>query len=80
MGDFNQETLDWVNLTTHAKGEEFLYLIQDLFLTQHMSEPTRGDIILDLVLMTEEAMVDEVHTGKPNSGQQPLHTKMEYNL
>ena len=33
-----------------GEDQQFLLLIQDSFLTQHVLEPTRGENVLDLVL------------------------------
>ena len=44
MGDFNHGYIQWKSLES-AEGEdqEFLFLIQDSFLTQHVQEPNRGE-------------------------------------
>ena len=43
MGDFNHRHTQWKSLeSTGGEDQQFLLLIQDSFLTQHMLEPTRG--------------------------------------
>ena len=38
----------------------FLLLAQDCFLTQHVLEPTRGGNVLDLILSSQNELVDNV--------------------
>ena len=50
MGDFNHGHIKWKSLeTTVGEDQQFLFLIQESFLTQHVLEPTRGENILDIV-------------------------------
>ena len=41
MGDFNYGEINWKKLNATAKVSEFLEMVQDCFLTQHVMEPTR---------------------------------------
>ncbi|KAK2153776.1 hypothetical protein NP493_2263g00000 [Ridgeia piscesae] len=50
MGDFNQE---------------FLNLVQDSFLSQHVLEATRGENVLDIVLSSQKEFVDNVKICEP---------------
>ena len=44
MGDFYHGHIQWKSLeSTGGEDQQFLFLIQDSFLTQHVLEPTRGD-------------------------------------
>ena len=43
-----------------CKDKQFLFLIQDSFLTQHAIEPTRGENVLDVVLSSQNELVDNV--------------------
>ena len=62
-GDFNYPEIDWQNESSNENSghcSSFLNTIQDCFLHQHVTEPTRyGEepSLLDLVLSNEEAMV-----------------------
>ena len=64
-GDFNYRDIDWENESSNGNNEHcssFLNTIQDCFLQQHVTEPTRyrhGEepSLLDLVLSNEEGMV-----------------------
>ena len=47
MGDFNHGHIQWKSLASSGdEDQQFIFLIQDNFLTQHMLEPTRGDHVL----------------------------------
>ena len=55
MGDFNHGHIKWKSLeSTGGEDQQFLFLIQNSFLTQHMPEPTRGDNVLDKVLSSQK--------------------------
>ena len=44
MGDFNNGHIQWKSLvSTGGEDQQYLFLIQDSFLTQHVLVPTRGD-------------------------------------
>ena len=43
MGDFSHGHIQWKSLeSTGGEDQQFLFLIRDSFLTQHVLEPTRG--------------------------------------
>ena len=43
MGEFNHGHIQWASLqSTGREDQEFLNLVQDSFLSQHVSGPTRG--------------------------------------
>ena len=51
MGHFSHGHIQWMFLeSTLGEKQQFLYLIQDSFHTQHMLEPTMGDNLFDIVL------------------------------
>ena len=61
MGDFNHGHIQWKSLeSTGGEDQQFLFLIQDSFLTQHVLEPTRGENALDIVLSSQRELVDNV--------------------
>ena len=61
MGDFNHGQIQWESLErTGGEDQQFQLLIQDNFLTQHVLEPTRGENVLDLVLCSQNELVDYV--------------------
>ena len=61
MGDFK-----WTSLqSTGREDQEFLNLVQDSFLSQHVLEATRGENVLDIVLSSQKEFVDNVKICEP---------------
>ena len=51
MGDFNHGHIQWKSLaSTEGEDQQFIFLIQESFLTQHVLEPTNGENVLYIVL------------------------------
>ena len=76
MGDFNHGHIQWNSLeSTGIEDQQFLCLIQDSFLTQHVLEPTRGENVLDIVLSSQQELVDNVKIFEPlgNSDHNQIH-------
>ena len=67
IGDFNYPDINWKLRDSGILGRDFLELINDCFLWQHILAPTRGTNILDLILSTEENMIEEVEVNCPVS-------------
>ena len=44
--------------------EEFLDLVNDCYLAQHVNTPTRDSSVLDLVFSSENGMVENLHVKK----------------
>ena len=55
--------------------KQFLFLIQESFLTQHVLEPTRGENVLYIVLSSQKELVDNVKIHEPlgNSDHNQIH-------
>ena len=66
MGDFNHGYIQWKSLES-AGGDDhqFLLLTQDCFLTQHVFQSTRGGNMLNLILSSQNELVDNVKVHKP---------------
>ena len=60
-GDFNHETINWELMEAEAEGQRFLELTEDMFLTQHVKDATRGSNILDLILSTNSNQIRNVN-------------------
>ena len=81
MGDFNFKDLDWAGEMTaggrwmDSKAEYFQNHAYDLFLTQHVKEPTRGKNVLDLIFSSEPEMIEDMTVLAPiaNSDHNVLH-------
>ena len=70
MGYFNHGHIQRKSLeSTRGEDQQFLFLIQDSFLTQHMLEPTRGENVLYIVLSSQKELVDnkKIHEPLANS-------------
>jgi len=66
MGDFNHGHIQWKSLeSAGGDDQQFIFLIQDCFLTQHVLEPTRGGNVLDLVFSSQNELVDNVKVHEP---------------
>ena len=57
------------------EDQQFLFLIQDSFLTQHVLEPIRGDNVLDIVLSSQKELEDNAKIHEPfgYSDQNQIH-------
>ena len=64
VGDFNYRNINWDNLTGDIETEDFLDMVQDNFLYQHVREPTRGNNILDLVFSNKENTIVNLEVGE----------------
>ena len=53
MGDFNYPDINWETLQSGPNGKDFIKLVLDCYLEQHVCEPTRLNNILDLVFTAE---------------------------
>ena len=76
MGDLNHGHIQWKSLeSTGGEDQQFLLLIEDSFLTQHVQEPNRGENVLDLVLSSQHELVDNVKRHEPfgNSDHNQIH-------
>ena len=74
MGDFNHGHIQWKSLeSTGGEDQQFLFLIQESFLTQ--LEPTRGENVLDIVLSSQKELEDNVKIHEPlrNSDHNQIH-------
>ena len=60
MGDFNFPELDWSNRDNLDVQNPFVDCLLNNFLFQLVDEPTRGKNYLDLVLSSEENMIQQL--------------------
>ena len=68
MGDFNFANLNWEKPESLDHSHLFIKCLDDNFLVQCVDECTRGKNVLDLVLTTEENMVENLAVGEPFGG------------
>ena len=67
MGDFNCH-VDWKTKETCGENALLVEFVNDGFLTQWVREPTRGTNILDLVLTSEDDIIDKLEVGEEFGG------------
>ena len=73
FGDFNYPDIDWHLCTSGSHGRDFLDLVSDCFLSQHVLFPTRGRNCLDLVLSSDVNLVSNVvNKGKVGTDDHDL--------
>jgi hypothetical protein len=66
MGDFNYPGINWETGETLTSADgQFFELINDCFLIQHVTEPTRDKNVLDLVFTTEKGMFENLEIRDP---------------
>ena len=65
-------------MSASGEGELFLDIVQDNFLHQHVRQATRGSNILDLVVSSEEDLVEDLRIGSPIGGSD--HASIEFML
>uniref|UniRef100_A0A8B9ZFV9 Reverse transcriptase domain-containing protein n=1 Tax=Anas platyrhynchos TaxID=8839 RepID=A0A8B9ZFV9_ANAPL len=79
VGDFNFPDISWKHNTAQRKqSRRFLEKVEDSFLTQLISEPTRGGALLDLLFTNREGLVEDVIVG--NSLGQSDHEMVEFSI
>ena len=79
MGDFNHGNIKWDTMqSTGVEDKQFLCLVQDNFLTQHVLEPTRATRVLDIVLSSQKELVDNVNIKEPLGSSD--HNQMHFNI
>ena len=79
MGDFNHGDIQWDTLeSTGVEDQQFMCLIQNNFIIQHVLEPTRGGRVLDLVLSSQKELVDNVKIQEPLGSSD--HNQVHFNI
>ena len=64
VGDFNHPDICWKDHTVSCKrSRRLVESIDDNFLVQVMDRPTRGEVLLDLLLTSVEEISKGVNTG-----------------
>ena len=78
VGDFNYPKINWDELDVSGDGEDFLDIIQDNCLCQHVTQATRGTNILDLVISSEEDLISKLRIGPSIGGSD--HSSIDFIL
>src|SRR5215469_11975224 len=64
IGDFNFPNIQWIDEAKLDECNKFVKCINDNFLHQKVHDATRGENVLDLILVTDESMIREVNVGE----------------
>ena len=64
VGDLNFHHINWENLTGNGEADDFLEVALDNFSEQHVTSPTRGNNILDLVLSNKENLIKKFEVAE----------------
>ena len=79
MGDCNHGHIQWESLESVGGDDHQLLLqTQDCFLTQHVLEPTRRGNVLDLMLSSQDELVDRVKVHEPLGSND--HNQIHFNI
>ena len=79
MGYFKHGNIKWDTLhSTGVEDQQFLCLVQDNLLTQHVLEPTRATRVLYIVLHIQKELVDNVKIKEPLGSSD--HNQMHFNI
>ena len=79
MGDFNLGNIKWDSKqSTGVEDQQFLCLVQDNFLTQHVLEPTRAARVLYIVLSSQKEFVDNIVIQEPLGSCD--HNQLHFNI
>ncbi len=68
IGDFNCPNIDWITLSGDQEGNRLLEMLENAFLTQIVTQPTRENNSLDLVLVSDSDLARECQVGEKLSG------------
>ncbi len=68
IGDFNCPNIDWNPMHGDLEGNRLVDMVEYSFLSQLVTQPTKGNNILDLVLTTDTDLVSECEVGEILSG------------
>ena len=79
MGDFNHGNIKWdTQQSTGVEDKQFVCLVQDNFLTQHVLEPTGAARVLYIVLSSQKEFVDNVVIQEPLGSSD--HNQLHFNI
>ena len=65
MGDFNFPEINWSVPESLSEEHSFIKCTNNAYLFQNVLDSTRGKNILDLVLSSEENMIENLEVGEP---------------
>ena len=79
MGVFNYGNIKWdTQQSTGVEDQQFVCLVQDNLLTQHVLEPTRPARVLDIVLSSQKEFVENVLVQESLGSSD--HNQLHFNI
>ncbi len=66
IGNFNWPNIDWRQLTGDQEGNRLIEMVADSFLIQVVTQPTRENNLLDLVLVSDPDLFRDCEDGEKN--------------
>ncbi len=64
VGDFNCPNIKWNSKHGDQEGSRLIEMVEDSFLSQIVTQPARGNNILDLVLTTDTDLISDYEVGE----------------
>jgi len=80
LGDFNFPGLNWREVDLLDASHSFVECINNKFLYQLVEEPTRGNNFLDLLLCSDDSIVQKVTVGEPFESSDHQVIRFELNF
>jgi len=77
VGDFNLPELDWNKRELLSDSHPFVKCLNDNYLEQLVDKPTRGRNILDLVLTSDESLIQNLEVLEPFESSDHQMVKLE---
>ncbi len=79
IGDFNCPNIDWTTMNGDQDGNRLLEMIEDTFLTQIVTQPTRENNLLGLVLVSDSDLTREYRQRKTKWLRPPPYSPYNQN-
>ncbi len=64
VGDLNCPSINWNSMQGDQEGSRLLEMVENSFLSQIVTQPTRGNNILDLVSTTDTNLISDCEVGE----------------
>ncbi len=68
VGDFNCPSINWNSMQGDQEGSRLIEMVEVSFISQIVTQPTRGNNMLDLELTTDTDLITDCEVGEILSG------------
>ncbi len=79
MGDYNCPGTNWESVSADKECYQLLNFYSENFLSQFVLEPTSEENILDIILVTQEDLIEEVVIGNSDHSTVQFKVAIEKN-